>query len=146
MMDGLVGSGPAKINVPAGGTVQVFGWTGDKPVNVGLGTLSVFPDIVTDRHHQPSAWEGTELRIVLNGSYPLVIQAATIPLTGPNSATTFGFCNLKWRLRPLPTIALTLVDKPALFPEHSGRRDPPLPASRWARSGTPRLTRTVRWA
>src|SRR5262249_34121299 len=89
--DGAPGSGAAKINVPGGATVQVFGWTGDKPVNVGPGAL-VFPDIVTIG--QTTTLNGGAA-IALNGSYPLVIQkpTPTSPTFSTGTAASFGLAS-----------------------------------------------------
>ena len=77
---------------PAGGTVQVFGWTGDKPVNTGLGTL-VFPDIViiggstTIADRTPDVAAGV---VTLSGSYPLVVNAATLPVVNTFNLVSGG--------------------------------------------------------
>jgi autotransporter-associated beta strand protein len=72
-----------QINVASGATVVVFGYSGDKPINVGQGSL-VFPDLVTIG--QTNTLAGGD--VTLSGSYPLGIQNQV--LTGANM-TDFGY-------------------------------------------------------
>ena len=78
-----VGGAVPRINVAAGLTVTILGYTGDAPINVGQGTL-LFPDIVTIG--TPTTLSGGA--VVLNGSYPLSVSNAT--LSGANM-TSFGY-------------------------------------------------------
>ncbi len=72
-----------KFNVAAGTTAVVFDYDGDRPVNVGLGSL-VFPDLV----YSASATTLSGGAIALNGSYPMSVQHSVIPLN--TTMSTFG--------------------------------------------------------
>jgi len=105
-----VGGAVPQINPALGSTVVVFSYSGDKPINVGQGSL-LFPDLVTiGTTTQLTPLGGSPGDpIVLSGTYPLGIQNAV--LTGANMTS---FWAKQWRLeRSLRQLA----DRP-----HSGGR------------------------
>lgn len=85
-----------QINPAAGTSVIIFGFTGDKPINVGQGTL-VFPDLVTIG---TSTTLNGGTPVTLSGSYPLGVQNAVLSnatLTGAGYSTgslTANFASL----------------------------------------------------
>ncbi|MCX6850548.1 MAG: autotransporter-associated beta strand repeat-containing protein [Verrucomicrobia bacterium] len=79
-----VGGAAPMINVASGSTVVVFGWSGDKPVNVGQGNL-LFTDQV---QIGTTTTLSSGAPIVLNGAYPIQINSAV--LTGANM-TSYGY-------------------------------------------------------
>ena len=72
-----------QLNVASGSTAVVFSYTGDKPVNVGLGSL-VFPDLV----YAATSTTLAANPVVLSGSYPMSVQNSVIPLA--TDISTFG--------------------------------------------------------
>ncbi|MFN5805594.1 MAG: autotransporter-associated beta strand repeat-containing protein, partial [Opitutia bacterium] len=80
-----VGGSVPQINVASGTSVYVFDYEGDKPINVGQGSL-IFPDLVTIGT-TTTLPTGT---IALSGNYPLSVQSAL--LTSANM-TAFGYAS-----------------------------------------------------
>ncbi len=78
-----VGGDVPQINVAAGTSVTIIGYSGDKPINVGQGSL-LFPGILTIG----SSTTFSTNPITLSGTYPLAINNAV--LTAANM-TTFGY-------------------------------------------------------